>query len=81
MTNKTFGFETDLHNNFETDLMRHQRISAREGNIQYAIPRADNEDYGNRMRGKWMKVTMTDTNPEYDYAISHIITKFRQSFS
>lgn len=81
MVNKTFGFETDLHNNFETEMMHGQRISAREGNIQYAIPRADNEDYGNRMRGKWMKVTMTDTNPEYDYAISHIITKFRQSFS
>lgn len=81
MANKTFVFETDLHNNFETEMMRGQRISAREGNIQYAIPRADNEDYGNRMRGKWMKVTMTDTNPEYDYAISHIITKFRQSFS
>lgn len=81
MHNKTFGFETDLHNNFSTDMMADTRVSAREGNIQYAVPRSNNEAYGNRMRGKWMRVTMTDNNPEYDYAISHIITKFRQSFS
>ena len=81
MSNKQFGFETDLYNKFSMATMNSSRISAREGNIQYAIPRANDLPYGNRMRGKWMHVTMIDNEPEYDYAISHIITKFRQSFS
>ena len=81
MSNKQFGFETDLYNKLSMATMNSSRISAREGNIQYAIPRANDLPYGNRMRGKWMHVTMIDNDPEYDYAISHIITKFRQSFS
>jgi len=52
----------------------------REGNIIYNIPRFGNEQYGNRLRGKWMKVDMTGAPSEYS-TISHVITKFRQSFS
>lgn len=60
--------------------------SDREKNIQYAIPRYDNLGYGQRMRGKWMRVDITDAdlsdseNNKY-YGISHVITKFRQSYS
>ena len=60
--------------------------SDREKNIQYAIPRYDNQGYGQRMRGKWMRVDITDAdlsdseNNKY-YGISHVITKFRQSYS
>lgn len=60
--------------------------SDREKNIQYAIPRYGNEQYGQRMRGKWMRVDITDAdlsdsqNNKY-YGISHVITKFRQSYS
>lgn len=80
--NKEYSFETDLGNvsnypMFKTD---------REGNIIYDIPRAKSNfnvksEWGARMRGKWMKVTIEDNNPKQDYCISHIITKFRQSYS
>ena len=75
--NRTFTFSTDLcRPTIFNDLM----VTDREGNINYAVPRENNAEYGNRMRGKWMKVTITDDNPSKDFAISHIITKFRYSF-
>nr|DAF66046.1 MAG TPA: hypothetical protein [Caudoviricetes sp.] len=33
------------------------------------------------MRGKWMIETITDNNPTKNSSISHIITKFRQSYN
>ena len=75
--NRTFTFSTDLcRPTIFNDLM----VTDREGNINYAVPRENNAEYGNRMRGKWMKVTITDDNPSKDFAISHILTKFRYSF-
>lgn len=55
----------------------------REGNIQYAIPRTNGNinEYGGRVRGKWMLETLTDYNPTEESAISHIITKFRKSYN
>lgn len=55
----------------------------REGNIQYAIPRVNSNinEYGGRVRGKWMLETLTDYNPTEESAISHIITKFRTSYN
>lgn len=63
------------------------RITDREHNICYTIPRESGEDPNYkvtpqlRMRGKWMTVKITDATPKQDFAISHIITKFRQSYS
>ena len=83
MTNRELTFNTDLYKTDHTYDVNNlpNLITNREGNIQYAIPRTGNSDYGNRLRGKWMQVTMTDNNPVYDYAVATIITKFRQSFS
>jgi len=53
----------------------------REGNIIYNVPRYKNMPYGNRIRGKWMKVGIKNNNPSEYFTISHMITKFRQSFS
>jgi hypothetical protein len=53
----------------------------REGNILYNIPRYGNKQYGNRMRGKWMRVEINKENPTELFTLSHVITKFRQSFS
>ena len=56
----------------------------REGIIIYNIPRQvkiDNKYIGNRIRGKWMKVDITKKNPTDLFTISHVITKFRQSYS
>lgn len=71
-------FETDLYT--ATRLNNKDIYTDREGNIIYNIPRFGNEQYGNRLRGKWMKVDMTGAPSEYS-TISHVITKFRQSFS
>jgi len=76
---------------FETDVCRTEsgtkpeKLTDREGNICYSIPRStdvvQNGYYGGRLRGKWMVERITDSNPQKDYCISHIITKFRQSYS
>lgn len=76
---KILTFTTNL-NESSYDHKTEEIITDREGNIQYAIPRSNNAEYGNRLKGKWMKVTIEDENPKYDNTISHIITKFRQSF-
>jgi hypothetical protein len=77
--NVSISVETDLYektgvniNNIHTD---------REGNLLYAIPRFGNEDFGNRMRGKWMKVRIENEEPTDYSTLSHVITKFRQSYS
>ena len=79
MIDKQIIFTTNL----DESKYDHQQntITDREGNICYTIPRINNSMYGNRLRGRWMKVTMIDDNPKYDYSISHILTKFRQSFN
>lgn len=88
---KRYQFFTDLYNtSFEMETVFPQ-ITNREGNINYPIPRAQfknltqsdiyNKWYGQRMRGKWMIETITDYEPTKNSSISHIITKFRQSYS
>lgn len=81
MKHKTYKFTTDIQDcEFSTNK---EYITDREGNIQYAIPRFKCNDiaYGNRLRGKWMQVKITDDNPRVDFSISNIITTFRQSIS
>ena len=87
-------FKTELNTSsvglgwlLDTPLPLRIRVTDREQNICYAIPRDNDTDgklIGNnnmRMRGKWMTVKITDNDPKQDFAISHIITKFRQSYS
>lgn len=78
---KLYSFTTDISSVSNINITDLNYVTDREGNLEYAIPRLNNEDWGNRIRGKWMKVDITDDNPSYDFAISHIITKFRQSYS
>ena len=84
VNNTNMKFETDLYNATWADM--NEVYTDREGNIIYNIPRFEQEAYGNRLRGKWMKVEMTNDNQsQYNQSqytsISHVITKFRQSFS
>lgn len=74
---KQFSFTTNI---IDTIQKNPDGCTDREGNVRYAIPRYA-ENYGNRMRGKWMKVDIEDYKPKYEHSISHILTKFRQSFS
>lgn len=74
---KEFAFTTNTINETKKNPVGY---TDREGNVRYAIPRYDGE-YGHRMRGKWMQVDIEDSKPKYEHSISHILTKFRQSFS
>lgn len=76
-TNGSLSFETDI--NSTTNTIR--PYTDREGNIIYNIPRFGNGDWGNRLRGKWMRVNMNYGTPTEYTTISHVITKFRQSYS
>lgn len=51
----------------------------REGNIYFPIPRC--ADGIRRLRGKWMIEELLMDSNDNDHAISHIITKFRQSYN
>lgn len=72
-----FKFKTDLYESVTAD---EDLATNREGNICYAIARYG-EDYGQRLRGKWMEEELTHIQDGGDFSISHIITKFRQSFN
>jgi hypothetical protein len=50
------AFETDIVNKTYGEDM--EPYTDREGNIIYSVPRYMNEPYGNRIRGKWLKVNM-----------------------
>lgn len=76
LADKEFSFSTDYCSSVEDP----QGYTDRENNIWYAIPRITNSEYGDRIRGKWLKTEIIDNNPK-EFAISHIITKFRQSYS
>lgn len=74
------SFETDIVKKAYSDSM--EPYTDREGNIIYNIPRYTTGDgYGNRIRGKWMRVNIDNADPTEYFTISHMITKFRQSFS
>ncbi len=77
LNNITYSFETDIINKFEKSPIMN---TDREGNISYVIPRYSG-DWGNRVRGKWMRESITNTNPDKYFSISHIITKYRNSYS
>lgn len=79
--NTYYTFTTDICQSEEDRITVDSQITDREGNICYAIPRYENKVYGNRVRGKWMKEDITNYDPKKVFCISHIITKFRQSYS
>lgn len=80
LDNTVFSFETDIINKeFSGNMEPH---TDREGNIIYNVPRyVTGDGYGNRIRGKWLRVNIQSTDPTELLTISHTITKFRQSYS
>jgi hypothetical protein len=79
LNDTVLAFETDIVKKTYADSM--EPYTDREGNIIYNIPRYENMPYGNRMRGKWMKVDIKNEEPTEYFTISHILTKYRQSYS
>ena len=76
--NKIMAFTTDIVDRVQRNPVGY---TDREGNLLYDIPREKELSYGYRIRGRWMQVDMQDNDPDKTFAISHVITKFRQSFS
>ena len=71
-------FETDI---IDTNTNKIDGHTDREGNVIYNIPRYGEGDFGNRMRGKWMRTFFNKDYPTGMFTISHAITKLRQSYS
>lgn len=80
---RNISFETDLANALLQNSDSETVITNREGNIRYAIPRVldDEGNVINRLRGKWMTERFENEVPTKEDSISHIITKFRQSYT
>lgn len=80
-----FFYNKQFTSKFETDINsttnRIEGNTSREGNIIYNIPRYGENNWGNRLRGKWMRVDFNFQEPDEYTTISHVITKFRQSYS
>lgn len=75
--NYTWSTETDSTSSDLAD-----DITTREHNYRYSIPRSNHDElYGNRMRGKYLKCTITDNAPNTNIATQYIITKYRTSWS
>lgn len=74
----TVTYLTDIHGPQSATGIR---MSYREGEFKYAIPRWGEQNYGNRFRGKWMSQEMSIPQPTSDMAISQILTKVRTSYS
>lgn len=84
--NTLSGFDNAI--NFSTDLSKANTLNTneensytdREGNVCFSIPRCLNNNI-QRLRGKWMIESIMNNDPESYSSISHIITKFRQSYN
>lgn len=72
-----YTWNTDINSASSTLV---DKITDREGNFRYAIPRAGNADYGNRIRGKYM-ICQLEGESNYNLSIQYILTKFRTSWS
>lgn len=72
----SYKWITDLNSSETSNL----NITNREGNYRFAIPRKNNSEYGDRIRGKYMVSTIEDSMPDCNTSISYIITKFRTSW-
>lgn len=75
----TFRFTTPLKQ--EATLKGKDNVENREYNFRYIIPRNDNAEYGDRLRGKTMQCELESKNNSYDFSLQYIKTKFRISWS
>lgn len=70
---------------FDTPLKQHSSTTGKymsniEYNFRYAIPRDGESELGNRMRGKFMRASVSSDSNSLDFSIQYITTKFRISW-
>ena len=78
--NNAINFSTDLSKANTLNTNEENSYTDREGNVCFSIPRCLNNNI-QRLRGKWMIESIMNNDPESYSSISHIITKFRQSYN
>ena len=76
----TINFSTDLSKANTLNTNEQNSYTDREGNVCFSIPRCLNNNI-QRLRGKWMIESIMNNDPKSYSSISHIITKFRQSYN
>ena len=74
-----FTFNTPLKQR-STDKGEHL-ITNREYDFRLCIPRNNNSDWGDRMRGKTMQCELKSSSNSTDFSLQYIITKYRMSWS
>lgn len=73
----TFTFNTKGQESYVT-----KNITNREYDLRFAIPRAGNADFCERMRGRTMQCELTTkSDSSTEFSIQYIITKYRISWS
>lgn len=78
--NNAINFSTDLSKANTLNTNEENSYTDREGNVCFSIPRCLNNNI-QRLRGKWMIESIMNNDPKSYSSISHIITKFRQSYN
>ena len=73
-----FMYSTPLKQHSYTDS---DVLTDREYDFRLAIPRNNDSEYGDRMRGKTMQCEMVSKDIVKDFSLQYIITKFRMSWS
>lgn len=77
-TNHSYKWSTEMNSSKQSLA---GKMTNREHNYRYAIPRSGNTLYGNRLRGKYLQCSISNSKPNTNISIQCIITKFRESCS
>lgn len=77
-----YSWYTELNNTNTNEL----KITDREGNFRYSIPRSINNEgninkFGNRIKGKYMICDIQNNNVKQNASLSYILTKYRISWA
>jgi len=74
-TKLNFTFTTS--NNQSGSITNGNGVTVREGEYRFAIPRNNNANYGERLKGKTMQCELTSSSG--DFSLQYINTKYRMS--
>ena len=74
-----------ITNPYDSATISGEYFTKREGLIMAAMPRSQrqtqNDDYGKRLRGKYIECSLSLNNPSEWFALKYVITKYRISWT
>lgn len=74
----SFTFKTPLK---QEGVIDGTKITNRQYEFNFSIPRNNSSEWGDRLRGKTMQCELSSTNNSVDFSLQYIITKYRVSWS